>query len=114
MKDYLLLLRGGDARMAEMSDEETAKHMQDWRAYMGGLAQAGHLTGGLPLQHTGRLLSDNQVTEDMVHSDKGEVIGGYLLFKANDYEQAVDLAQKCPIFENGGNIEIREMMPMEM
>lgn len=114
MKEYLLLMRGGDARMAELSEEETAAHMQEWGAYMGKLAESGNLTGGLPLNRDGRLVSSDGVSEEMVLSDKGEYIGGYLFCKANDYDHAVELAKDCPIFKMGGTIEVREAMPMDM
>lgn len=114
MKEYLLLLRGGDARMAELSEEETAAHMQQWGVYMNGLAENGNLVGGMPLQQDGRVLTKTEVRKDVVVSETGEAIGGYLLIKANDYEQAVELSKNCPIFEHDGNIEIREIAPMEM
>lgn len=114
MKDYLLLLRGGDARMADMSEEETATHMQRWGQYMNNLAEKGHLVGGLPLQPGGKVLTNAGASDEEVRSEKGEVVGGYLMLKANDYDHAVELTKACPIFEHNGNVEIREVMPMEM
>lgn len=114
MKDYLLLIRGGDARMETMNDAQTAEHMKLWSNYMGGLAQAGHLAGGMPLAMGGKLLTKDGATDVSVESAQGEVIGGYLLLKANDYNQAVELSKGCPVFDLNGNIEIREAMQMEM
>ena len=51
MKDYLLLIRGGDGRMEDLTEEQRNEHMQKWGAYMGKLAESGNLTGGLPLTH---------------------------------------------------------------
>lgn len=114
MKDFLLLIRGGDARMEELTEEQRNDHMQKWGAYMGGLAESGNLAGGLPLTAEGRVLTKDGATNDMVPSNKGEVIGGYLMLKANDYDHAVELSKGCPVFEHDGNIEIREVMQMEM
>lgn len=114
MKEYLLFMRGGDARMAELTEQESAEHMQKWGAYMGSLAEKGHLVGGLPFQQSGKIVTANGVSDDFVRTENGEVIGGWLHVKASDYNQAVELAQGCPIFEHDGNIEIREAMPMEM
>lgn len=114
MKEYMLLLRGGDARMADMSEKETKEHMDRWGAYMGDLAQKGHLVGGMPLQQDARLVTKATVTEEVVESKKGEAIGGWLHLKASDYNQAVELSKECPIFEHDGNIEIREVMEMKM
>lgn len=114
MKEYLLLLRGGDARFAEMTEEESAAHMEQWRSFMGNLAQNGQLSGGMPLQHSGRFLTNTGSTEEVIKAENGEIIGGYLIIKANDYDEAITLSKACPIFDNDGNIEIREIMPMEM
>lgn len=112
MKDYLLLIRGGDARMAELSESETQEHMQKWTTYMGGLAEKGNMAGGLPLNRDGRIVTSEGVSEGMTLSDKGDYIGGYLMFKAENYDHAVELAKGCPVFELGGSIEIREALPM--
>lgn len=114
MKEYLILLRGGDDRMAELSEKESQAHMQRWGAYMQDLAQKGHLVGGLPLQENGRIVTTSGTTEGVVRSENGEAVGGWLQFKAESYDQAVELSKACPIFEHNGNIEIREILPMEM
>lgn len=114
MKDYLLLIRGGDARMEELTEEQRNDHMQKWGAYMGGLAGSGNLTGGLPLTAEGRVLTKEGVKNELVFTQDREYIGGYLLLKANDYDHAVELSKDCPVFEHNGNIEIREAMPMDM
>lgn len=41
-----------------------------------------------------------------------EVVGGYLIVKANDLKEAADLAKECPIYEHDGITEVREIMPM--
>ena len=112
MKDYLLLFRGGDARMAELSEKESATHMEKWNAYMDGLARSGNLTGGSALQETGKLLKTHGTTDELVLTEKGEAVGGYLLIKADDYKHAVELSKSCPIFEFDGHIEIRETLNM--
>lgn len=100
--------------MAEATEEESAKHMERWGAYMGKIASSGNLLGGMPLMQDGRLMTARGVQNGTVPSKSDEMIGGWLHFKANDYDHAVDLAKDCPLFEYDGNIEIREVMPMEM
>ncbi len=112
MKDYLLLFRGGDARMTELSEEESTAQMQKWQKYMSDLAKQGNLAGGLPLTQEGKLMTKDSVKDTIVRSEKGETVGGYLLIKANDYNHAVELTKECPIFEHDGNVEIRETLPM--
>jgi hypothetical protein len=113
MKDYLLLIRGGDDRMEVLSEEEKGEHMQRWGSFMTNLAESGNLAGGLPLTADGRLMTSTGTTDDVVLTNDGEAIGGYLMLKANDYNHAVELSKDCPVFEHNGNLEIREAIPME-
>jgi hypothetical protein len=34
-------------------------------------------------------------------------VGGYFLIRAKDLNEAVELSRDCPIFANGGEIEVR-------
>lgn len=48
-----------------------------------------------------------------LEGENGDMVGGYLMIKANDLNHAVQLAQDCPAIAIDGNIEVREIMPME-
>ena len=113
MKDYLLLIRGGDDRMEGLSEKQKGEHMQRWGSFMSNLVQSGNLAGGLPLTADGRLMTSAGTTEEVPLTSNGEAIGGYLMLKANDYKHAVELSKDCPVFEHDGNLEIREAVPME-
>lgn len=112
MKQYLCMMRGGDAREVNASQEQHDEHMAKWGAYMGNLAQNGNLAGGMPLQQDGRLMTKDGAKEE-VWGSGSDIVGGYLLINANDYNQAVELTKACPIFEHDGTVEIREVLPME-
>ena len=43
-----------------------------------------------------------------------EIIGGYLIVKANDLKEATEWAKGCPIFEHDGVVEVREIQQLEM
>ena len=113
MNEYMVFLRGGDARMAEMTEAEIKAHMDLWGAYMGQLGQGGNLLGGLPLAHSGRLMCNKNTVEGVATLENGQSIGGWLHLKARDYDHAIELTKGCPIFDNDGNVEIREVVPME-
>ena len=113
MKDFLLLIRGGDARMDELTEEQRGAHMQEWNVFMTNLMESGNLLGGLPLTTDARLLTKDGASEEMVVNSNGEAIGGYLLLKANDYDHALELTKACPVFEHDGSVEIREAMHMD-
>jgi hypothetical protein len=46
---------------------------------------------------------------DGPYSETKEVLGGYFLIEAPNYNAAVDRARDCPSFEYGGTIEVREV-----
>jgi len=112
MKDYLLLFRGGDGRMEDMSEEDRNAHMAAWGQFMGGLQESGNLAGGLPLAAEGTMLTNDGTSDALAKTEAGEVVGGYLLIKASDMAHAIELSKPCPIFEHNGNVEIREALPM--
>ncbi len=112
MKDFLFLFRGGSA---PASPEEGQKRMQRWTSWIEGLAKAGKTKGGFPLETGGKYLSGpNKLVTDGPYAESKEVVGGYLIVTANDLAGAAELAKGCPIFGEGGSVEVRPIMPMTM
>lgn len=88
--------------------------MADWGKWMGGLAEQGNLVGGEPLQKEGKTLIEkgNKVIDRPLVEGK-EMVGGYLIMKANDLEHATELAKNCPGFEHDCTIEVRAIQSMD-
>jgi hypothetical protein len=117
MKEFLYLFRGGDAGDMDpiQSPEQWEKHMIQWKKWMVSLAEQGKLTGGQPLNKEGKVLtgSGKKITDGPFVEGK-EIVGGYLLVKANDLKEATELAKGCPIFDNNGIVEVREIQEFQM
>lgn len=109
----MYLLRGGD-RMDEFSPEEMEAHMGKWKAWMGGLAEAGKLAGGLPLSKEGKQVTGtSKVVSDGPFAAGKEVVGGYIVVNAATMDEAIEISKGCPIFESdNANLEVRELMEM--
>lgn len=43
-----------------------------------------------------------------------EMVGGYLIVKANTLDEAVEMAKSCPNLIYGGNVEVRSVMSIEI
>ena len=43
----------------------------------------------------------------------GLLVGGYIVVEADGYDSAVSKLNACPIFENGGSVEVREVLPVQ-
>jgi len=117
MKEYLLLFRGGEGKsMREQSPEKWQAHMQKWATWMGGLTEEGKFLGAQPLNNEGRVVTGNKkLVTDGPFMEGKEMLGGYLLCKADTYDEAVAIAKNCPILEfESGIVEVREVMEMKM
>jgi hypothetical protein len=114
MKNYLILMRGGNDILSALSDTEFELQKQSWYRYINNLVMSGSLVGGIPLHPGGRVVNKQLVSDDAVLSSNGEVISGYLIIKAIDYDDAVKLVEPCPVIENNGNVEVREMVANDM
>ena len=116
MNEFLLLFRGGDASTARQSPEAWQAHMAEWGKWMGDLSAKGKMLGAQPLHETGHVISGaNKVVTDGPYMEGKEMVGGYLLCKADDYVEALEIAKNCPILQmDGGIVEVREVKNLEM
>jgi hypothetical protein len=112
MAEFLLLFRGGDAaRLNEQqSPEKWQAHMQKWMQWMGSLTEQGKFVGAQPLKAEGRVITGNdKVVTDGPFIEGKEFVGGYLICKADTYEEAVAIATGCPVLEHDGSVEVRQI-----
>jgi steroid delta-isomerase-like uncharacterized protein len=54
--------------------------------------------------------ANNKVVNEEVISDDLRVISN-IVIRASSFEEALSLAKKCPILEQGGTVEVREVQP---
>jgi hypothetical protein len=115
MNEYMYLFRGGDYKELQLSPEKMQAHMQKWIAWMKGLAEKGKFVAGQPLDDGGKVVEQaGKVITDGPFTEGKEIVGGYLIVKAGDLNEAVELSKACPIFEQGGTVEVRLIKSMEM
>ncbi len=112
MKDFLYLFRGGNAGT---SPEDRQRSMERWKAWIEQLAKTGKYKGGFPLETGGKVVSGaNKLVTDGPFPESKEVVGGYLLITAKDLAEAVEFSKGCPIFGEGGAVEVRPIMEIAM
>ena len=116
MKEYLFLFRGGDAPTMQQSPEKWQAHMQKWMEWMGGLQQKEQLVSAQPLSSDGKQITGTGKTvTDGPFIEGKEIVGGYLMCKADNYDEAVEIAKGCPILEfDNGKVEVREIKEIKM
>ena len=116
MKEYLFLFRGGDGSTLQKSPEAWQAHMQKWMQWMNGLSGQGKLISAQPLDQGGRqVLGTKKVITDGPYMEGKEMVGGYLMCKADDYTEAVEISKGCPILEfEDGLVEVRQIQELKM
>ena len=62
-------------------------------------------------EDSGKVLRNGRVT-DGPYSEAKEVLGGYFLIEAANYDQAVERTKDHPHLHYGGTIEVRAIHPM--
>jgi|SRR5579859_4593515 len=94
--------------------QEMQERLQRWQAWFKDLESKGHLANiGLPLAGTGGVVKDRKGSfHDGPYAETKDVVMGYSLIAAESLEQARSLATGCPIFDQGGVVEIRPVMKM--
>jgi len=110
MSEFIYLYRGGERGG---SPEQMQQTMQKWMTWLKDLGAKGHIKDqGHPLEPVGKRISGrNKAVTDGPFAEK-DVVGGYTVIDAKDLDQAVQLSLGCPIFENGGGVEVRPIMKM--
>jgi hypothetical protein len=116
MKEFLFLFRGGDARNLQQSPEKWQQHMQKWMQWMGDLSNKGKMLGAQPLDTSGKVVTGNKkVVSDGPFMEGKEMVAGYLMCKAGNYDEAVEISKGCPILEfDDGIVEVREIQELKM
>jgi hypothetical protein len=99
MEHYLIVLRGGPAGAGGGAPHDPAA----WRAWYDGLGENLVDRGALAaaaVEVPSRLLGPKESTSSL---------HGYAVIAASDFDGAVRLAERCPIFDEGGSAEVARL-----
>ena len=92
------------------SPEQMQGNIQHWMDWMGSIAAQGKMAGGNRLSFEGKTLKPNNIIADGPYAEVKEIVGGYILVKANSIDEAMKLAEGCPILNIGGHVEVRNVL----
>lgn len=111
MSDYILLLRGGNPALEEVTAEERSKALQHYRDWATQLQNENRLVDVAKLDNDGRRLvkKSGNIQVDGPFTETKETIGGFYIVAAESQDEIVRIARDCPIFDEGGFVEIREI-----
>jgi hypothetical protein len=111
MKEYMLIFRNEKKDTdVKPSEEQMNTMMHQWQTWIGGIAEKGKYSGTNRLLPEGKTIRSNKVITDGPYVEAKEVVGGYLIVKANSIDEAMEMAKSCPGLLYGGNVEVRSVM----
>jgi len=113
MKEYMLIFRHEKSENSKPpSDAEMQEAVKLWQAWIKGIADKGKYSGTNRLLSEGKTLKPGNVITDGPYAEVKEMIGGYLIVKADSLDEAVEMAKGCPNLSYGV-VEVRSVMPID-
>ncbi|MCF2874477.1 MULTISPECIES: YciI family protein [unclassified Tenacibaculum] len=111
MKNFMMIFIGKEYIDLGLSEEDVQARMEKWFAWSNKMEQAGILRGGEALTpQIRRVVGKNRTITDLTSADVKEVVGGYFLVEAKDFNEVQEIAQDFPDYDLGNTVEIREIM----
>jgi len=114
MSDFVFLFRSDEPayREAMSTPERAQKSLEKWLAWIHELETGGNLVDpGQPLERTGAVVhGKNKLVTDGPYLEAKDLVLGFVVIRAADLAQAVELASRCPIVEGGGSVEVRPIV----
>ncbi|OPC54075.1 YciI family protein [Elizabethkingia bruuniana] len=110
MKEFALIFRLTDINDFRPSPEQMQERM-NWLAGIvaqNKLADKGNTL--LPVPGSAKTVKPDNVISDGPYTEIKEFISGYIVVRAENIEEAVEMATGNPIFKIGGSIEVREVL----
>ena len=107
MPQFVLMLRDSGTFPTDISAEEIQAIIERYRVWSEKLG----ISGQKLRDNEGRVLVRNEAgvtITDGPYAEAKEVLGGYFLLDASDYDAALKMAEDCPHLDFG-SIEIRQI-----
>ena len=116
MKEFVLIFRM-DITTEEIqpSPEQMKLYMTQWMEWINDISAQNKLAdGGNHLSRSGKVLRPKNVMIDEPYTANRDSVAGYIIIIAKDIDDAVQIAEKCPILQGEGtSVEVRETATSE-
>lgn len=111
-REFMMIFRFEPVADYQPTQEQMKLQQQQWGGFIGQLAINEKLVSTHQLGSEGLLLAADHSTTPGIHLSEGKIIGGNMIVRANNLEDATEMAKGCPILHMGGTVEIRSITPM--
>src|SRR5262245_48560138 len=103
MSEFVYLFRATEAQHTDHmgTPERAQRSMEAWLAWVRDLETNGHLKDpGQPLDRGGKVVRGRAgLVTDGPYAEAKDLVLGFMVVRARDLAQAVDLASSCPMLE---------------
>jgi len=95
-----------------LSQQELQVAMDKVMSWFEGLNARGKVKTGQPLSAQGRTISGGNggLVSDGPFAESKEAVGGYLLVRADNLNEAVEIARSAPMLKYGITVEVRPIL----
>ncbi len=108
MKEFLLLFRQPSYDYSNTSPKEMQELSKRWYDWWKNIDKQGKLSSRGPrLANEGKVLKSGGVIIDGPFVEIREILGSFIVVKADSLDDAVTLAHGCPAIDQGGSVEVR-------
>jgi hypothetical protein len=112
MKEFMMIFRHTPIPGFQLSPEQLQAEIKKWQDWIGGIAAQGKFVSTNQLGFEGKTLMLNKTITDGPYAEVKEIVGGYVIVKTNSINEAIKLAEGCPILFIGGHVEVRDIMKL--
>src|SRR6516162_11657338 len=111
MEKFLFIIREDLSKLKQWNEEERYNAIRQMDKWVKSLVEKGNYISGDVLRITGSYVSKSQVLSDGPFIEAKEGISGIMFMEAKDMQDAVSIAQTCPLVQSGNMvIEVRPLM----
>ncbi len=114
MKEFMLLIRNAKGHKEALAKEIHSRFLQECEDYIAMLKSAQKLIAAQPIAREGLVISGtNEAWSESPFDANGTVWVGYYHIKADDLDDAINIARQNPEFKYGTTASI-EVRPIKM
>ena len=113
MKEFMMLFRHVPNPAYQPSPAELEESIAQWQNWIGNIAAQGKFISTKQLGYEGKTLNAAGVVTDGPYAEIKEIIGGNIVVKSENIDEALELAKGCPILTIGGTVEVRDLMQLD-
>ena len=115
MPKFMVILHNAPDYLKELRPDELQQKVAGYQSWMNEIRASGRYVSGEKLMDEGGKRLGRQRARlnviDGPYSEAKEVVGGYFVFRAASYEEALELLRDAPFLDDC-RIELRQTDPM--